>query len=633
MSLFSQFQAQRLLLALSIMCFTCYAATEELISQAPTGYSKERWREICKEVITSPHTRKEHLSELLVRAITAKDGEIIELLLKYPQKYDIDGFVCIQERDINPLAAACLTNNNIAAEQLIRLGADTNAMSPKDGLSMLDSALFANNAELFALLLQHGAKINKLNQHGMTALTKMAGVGRMDAVERLLQWGACVNYGTFTSLMAAVGNGHEAVATLLIAQGADVNTTDEYGLSALYYAIQGEQLKLIEVLIAAGANIHHRMKGNLTALMFCTSAEVAQILVKHGASLNEPSALGNKVLLHAADNGSAAMLEYLLEQAESSVDDERTYATLLRMLMLPQNSSQEQLEKIIVVLKKAPRSVIHMAQEIERTRLLERIPIKVEVLRNAFDALGIERYKATEITQEQQYIYHHDPSLVQPRFEDPEIKKEFTEIIKSAAGRLCAYAWGYRLVSVGCLAALLRTENRGFQIAMVTAALAYVAFGHYIAKVEKGLKLLGSQQQLIPYDPSSERDTRPANSILADGIYFFGMSGCTQCCLLHEALSAIKQAEPELRIFEFAFRSLVSCSICHQSGEHVHILTSPTLRDELAEFICKTAGITISSLPLIVVVHGKTVSHIIPGYENCTHFLEGLCRNNVPHDS
>lgn len=56
-----------------------------------------------------------------------------------------------------------------------------------------------------------------------------------------------------TALMFAVGKGMEEIAQLLIDNGADINLQNIDGLTALQIAVGIEKLKMVELLIAAGA--------------------------------------------------------------------------------------------------------------------------------------------------------------------------------------------------------------------------------------------------------------------------------------------------------------------------------------------------------------------------------------------
>ncbi len=75
-------------------------------------------------------------------------------------------------------------------------------------------------------LLDSGADVNALNQHGQTAIMNAAHHGQVEIVRLLIDRGADLNrsakYG-LTALMLAVIGGHAAVVEMLVRAGADTN--------------------------------------------------------------------------------------------------------------------------------------------------------------------------------------------------------------------------------------------------------------------------------------------------------------------------------------------------------------------------------------------------------------------------
>lgn len=113
---------------------------------------------------------------------------------------------------------------------LIQKGADVNGKN-KVGLSVLDSALSKNNAEITGLLVSAGAKktgslANKQFKGGNTLLHDVA--GRNDT----------------------------QLAAKLINEGADVNAIDKKGNTALYsiYQWSNKKISMIELLLKQGAD-------------------------------------------------------------------------------------------------------------------------------------------------------------------------------------------------------------------------------------------------------------------------------------------------------------------------------------------------------------------------------------------
>jgi ankyrin repeat protein len=158
---------------------------------------------------------------------------------------------------------------------------------------------------------------------GLTALAFAARQGDVESTRLLLAAGADVNQTTefgFTALLTAVHNRHYRLALQLLEAGADPNLVTKGGWSPLYIAtdnrnIEGgdyptrkpdaEHLELIEALLAHGADVNVRMRSSTETRTIFTH----QWLHEEGAT----------PLLRAAQSGDAALLRRLLEQGADAL--------------------------------------------------------------------------------------------------------------------------------------------------------------------------------------------------------------------------------------------------------------------------------------------------------------------------
>ena len=83
-------------------------------------------------------------------------------------------------------------------------------------------------------------------------------------------------------------NGHLQIVALLLKACADPNSCDEYGWTALMFAISKDNLQLAELLLKERANPNAHNNEGWTALMFSSEnshLQITEILLKEKAIL------------------------------------------------------------------------------------------------------------------------------------------------------------------------------------------------------------------------------------------------------------------------------------------------------------------------------------------------------------
>jgi ankyrin repeat protein len=229
-----------------------------------------------------------------------------------------------------PLHLAAVMNNRKVAELLIANKADINARD-KNGQTPLHSAAYNGHKDFAQLLLANKPEINPLDNSGFTPLREAATQGFNNIVELLRANKA--DYDIFDA--AAVGDletvkallkdkpesalsksklgltplhyasltGRRRVAELLLANKADVNSTDDKGRTPLMLAVirgdiprarltsdarqrdLGEQRAMAEFLLANKANVNARDKDAKTPLTLAKvmgRKETVELLIQHG---------------------------------------------------------------------------------------------------------------------------------------------------------------------------------------------------------------------------------------------------------------------------------------------------------------------------------------------------------------
>ena len=130
-------------------------------------------------------------------------------------------------------------------ERLLIAGASANAMGPASGRTSLGEAVALGDKEIAALLIAHGADVQKKDYYGRTPLHYARHWSR-DVAELLLTKGADVN--TPGVLHEAVAAGEKEIVELFLAHGADVNAKNFAGETPLDEAIARGHKDIVEVL-------------------------------------------------------------------------------------------------------------------------------------------------------------------------------------------------------------------------------------------------------------------------------------------------------------------------------------------------------------------------------------------------
>jgi len=88
-------------------------------------------------------------------------------------------------------------------------------------------------------------------------------------------------------LLVAIHNGDHARVQKLLGAGADVNTADGEGTTALMHAVIESDVKMMKLLMDHGANVNTRNSADSTALMYAAATDFAktQLLLNAGADV------------------------------------------------------------------------------------------------------------------------------------------------------------------------------------------------------------------------------------------------------------------------------------------------------------------------------------------------------------
>ena len=159
------------------------------------------------------------------------------------------------------------------------------ASSAADKAPLADAAE-ARNKALVRTLLDSGADVNTAQVDGMTAL----------------HW--------------AVYNDDAETAALLVRRGANANAANRYGVPPLSLACTNGSAEIVKLLIEAGANANASLQGGETVLMTAAragSVDAVKALLAHGANPNARERMDQTALMWAAAEGHAAVVRALID--------------------------------------------------------------------------------------------------------------------------------------------------------------------------------------------------------------------------------------------------------------------------------------------------------------------------------
>ncbi|KAI9771411.1 MAG: hypothetical protein M1839_002801 [Geoglossum umbratile] len=216
------------------------------------------------------------------------------------------------------LHRAAAAGSDLVVRELLANGAYIDARDT-DGATALFTATSHGYTEVAQTLLENQATTEITYRNRWTALQKAADCGHLKIVRLLLAHGSNVHSESTRGLIAlhrAAGKGHKAISLHLLEQGSGIETKTIDGWTPLHGAASAGQESTIALLLDWGGDINARSGDRRTPLhKACRGRhqQAASMLIRRGADIMARDEAGRIPLHDAAERGSEAIIETLLQ--------------------------------------------------------------------------------------------------------------------------------------------------------------------------------------------------------------------------------------------------------------------------------------------------------------------------------
>ena len=234
-----------------------------------------------------------------------------------------------------PLLYVAAGGHKEIAELLIDKGADVNAKSTAGGSTPLHNAAHRGRKEIIELLIANGADVNAKNGNSQTPLDMAVRWGKTETADLLRKHGGKTNvlqvaarpsrqqrsessntsdkekalellFGTNSTItekdeafLSAAKKGKLDEVKSLLAEGVDVDCSDAFSCTGLFWAAANNHKSIVEFLIEKGANLNAGAGVGGTPLARAAyegHVEVVELLIAKGADVNAKDVSGGSPL-------------------------------------------------------------------------------------------------------------------------------------------------------------------------------------------------------------------------------------------------------------------------------------------------------------------------------------------------
>ena len=280
--------------------------------------------------------------------------EIVDMLLQAGAEIAIDDDV-----DTSPFALAAKYGHKEVALELIQEFIEENG-----AINLFDRVLYTASGhwyvEIIETIVDAGVdfKIEDDEQLSSLLLLEAAFKGKGKLVSLILEHGADINTTNNvgkTALMLAAESGYKDIVKYLIEMRAGIDLQDKQGYTALFIAVHAGNSEIVSLLINAGSDIQIKSNYGNTPLILAADAghdEIVELLIDQGGAIDVINKSGNNALLVAMKRSDRNMAKILLDRGakpfipkskQDEVDTEMKY--LLKDYWTIKNLSAELFSK------------------------------------------------------------------------------------------------------------------------------------------------------------------------------------------------------------------------------------------------------------------------------------------------
>nr|WP_217346078.1 ankyrin repeat domain-containing protein [Noviherbaspirillum sp. L7-7A]MBV0880447.1 ankyrin repeat domain-containing protein [Noviherbaspirillum sp. L7-7A] len=212
-------------------------------------------------------------------------------------------------------------------DALLQAGADVNDADANRNTALI-VATRMGQANVVRRLLEAGARVDSANHEGLTALHMAVLAENVEVVGMLLKKAPPLNqldHSGFTPLSLAVQNDHPRLVQTLLAAGADPNiavsgASSLSGLTPLLTAVLHKQHEIAGLLLDAGADVHYATDNGRNAIRFAVQRKDPEMVDRLSRADANPCTIPpgeQSAFQEAVESGHHDMVESMLRHAKS----------------------------------------------------------------------------------------------------------------------------------------------------------------------------------------------------------------------------------------------------------------------------------------------------------------------------